>query len=255
MAGHLLQVGSVTQRYGRERGLAGITFEIESGVVALVGVNGAGKSTLLRTLAGAQRPSDGTVRLAGLDPYGKERSLALSRVGLMPQTSDFPKNLTALEVVASIAWFKGVPSRDAKSRAAEALARVGLQERMKSRMGQLSGGMARRVSLAQAIVPDPDVLLLDEPSTGLDPEQRRAMIALVRSLPAKAVVFSSHVMEDVEDVAEHVLVLDEGRLIYEDSLAHLQDQGARELGHAVSGSRAEAGFLRLLAESRGTARA
>ncbi|KRE61226.1 ATP-binding cassette domain-containing protein [Nostocoides sp. Soil756] len=246
---------ALTHRYGRERGLDGVTFAIDSGVGALVGVNGAGKSTLLRILAGAQRPTSGSVSLAGLNPFGRDRADALSRVGLMPQTSDFPKNLTAHEVVASIAWFKGVSSRQAKTRAAEALARVGLEDRANSRMGQLSGGMARRVALAQAIVSEPDILLLDEPSTGLDPEQRRAMIALVRSLPATVVVFSSHVMEDVEDVAADVLILDAGRLIYENSLVQLQERGAAVSTQSAPGSRAEVGFLDVLSDSRGRARA
>jgi ABC-2 type transport system ATP-binding protein len=251
---HLLHVSALTQRYGKDRGLENVSFGLDSGVVALVGVNGAGKSTLLRTLAGAQRPSEGSVTLDGLDPYGRQRSAALSRSALMPQTNEFPKNLTAEEVVASIAWFKGIPARQARAKARDALARVGLEKRMDVRMGRLSGGMARRVALAQALVSDPDVLLLDEPSTGLDPEQRRAMIALVRSVSARIVIFSSHVMEDVEEVAADVLVLDEGRLVHESSLGQLQARGARAAASAA-GSRAEMGFLDVLANARSRARA
>lgn len=255
MAEHVLKVNALTQRYGNERGLDDVSFGLDAGVVALVGVNGAGKSTLLRTIAGAQRPTHGSVAIHGLDPYGRQRSGALARASLMPQTNDFPKNLTAEEVVASIAWFKGVPARKARSSARQALSRVGLEARMGSRMGRLSGGMARRVALAQALVSEPDVLLLDEPSTGLDPEQRRAMIALVKGLEAKLVVFSSHVMEDVEDVAASVLILDDGKLIYQNPLRHLQARGETISTESAAGSRAEMGFLDVLADSRAKAKA
>lgn len=246
-----IDVAALSQRYGSSRALDGLTFTVSDGVVALVGVNGAGKSTLLRTLAGAQRPTSGTVMVAGLNPYRRgERSAALRRTALMPQTNDFPKNLTVEELVTSIAWFKGLPARRARAKAREAVEQVGLQSRLTSRIGQLSGGMARRVSLAQAIVSDPEALLLDEPSTGLDPEQRRSMVSLIQSLPARLVLFSSHVMEDVEQVASAVLVLDEARLIYQDSLTRLQDRGSAVAPAAASASLAEIGLLDVLSQSR-----
>ena len=255
-------MGTVTLRahelcldYGDRLALNHASFSLTPGVTALVGVNGAGKSTLLRILSGAQRPTTGAVEVLGRDPYRwSMRADALSVVSLMPQGSDFPKNLTAHEVVRSIGWLKGMSSRAARARASEVLDLVGLTDRASTCMGQLSGGMSRRVALAQALVSDPDVLLLDEPSTGLDPEQRRTMIRLVKAIPASTILFSSHVMEDVEDVAGRVLVLDEGELVLDSSLDELRALGRDCAVPDSASSAAEGGFLETLRRVRSSRR-
>jgi ABC-2 type transport system ATP-binding protein len=172
----------------------------------------------------------------------------------MPQSATFPAGMTALEVVAHIGWMRGLSHRQARLQSHEALEMVDLSSRASTCMKQLSGGMARRVALAQALVSGPDVILLDEPSTGLDPEQRRIMIRLVQRLDA-TVLFSSHVLEDVEDVADRVLVLDDGRLLFDDVMTALAHAGEAGPGaDIVTAADIESGFLSLVTRSRSGAR-
>jgi ABC-2 type transport system ATP-binding protein len=245
-----LEARSLGHRYGARVALEDVSFRLSSGVTALVGVNGAGKSTLLRALAGGQRPSAGTIHIDGHDPYRfRERKHALTAVALMPQVAQLPANMTVHEVVACVGWLKGMRWAQASRRAREVVEAVGLGDRSAMSLRTLSGGMARRVALAQALVTAPDVLLLDEPSTGLDPEQRPAMVDLIRRIES-TVLFSSHVIEDVEDVAERVMVLDDGRLIYDGTLDTLRHRGAAVVTAGGRASLAEAGLLELLSESR-----
>lgn len=245
-----LEACSLSHDYGQHSAVKDVSFALSGGVTALVGVNGAGKSTLLRALAGSQRPSSGAVRIGDLDPYlFRHRRHALAGIALMPQLAQLPANMTVHEVVASIGWLKGLRWPDSASRAGEVIHAVGLSEKSTTPMRQLSGGMARRVALAQALVTKPDVLLLDEPSTGLDPEQRRAMVDLVSRIQA-TVLFSSHVMEDIEDVADRVIVLEDGRVIYDGELEGLRQRGAAVAKPGSHTSLAEAGFLDLLSERR-----
>lgn len=145
----------------------------------------------------------------------------------MPQTARFPGGMTALEVVEYLTWMRGVPARTARARARRALDRVLLGDRADTKVKHLSGGMVRRIALAQAIAAEPAVLLLDEPSTGLDPEQRRTMVELIAQIDREletTVLLSSHVMEDVTDVAARVVVLDAGRIVFTGSVAQLSQQ-------------------------------
>ncbi len=230
--------------------LADVTFDMTSGVTALVGVNGAGKSTLLRARAGWQRPQQGAVLIDGLDPYRlRQRKRALTAVSLMPQMVRLPPNMTVLEVVTCVGWLKGTRWSRASRLGKDAIEAVGLSQQVTTPIRKLSGGMVRRVALAQALATSPDVLLLDEPSTGLDPEQRRTMIELVGTIRS-TVLFSSHVMEDVEDVAERVIVLDDGQIVYDGTLAGLRERGGEGREGGGRGSLAEAGFLGLLGERR-----
>lgn len=245
-----LEADSLCHRYGARVALDGVSLTLSSGVTALVGINGAGKSTLLRALAGSQRPTSGAVRVGGKDPYrtGQRRG-ALAGVGLMPQDARLPPNLTVHEVVTSIGWLKGAPWGSAARRAQEVIEAVGLDDRLNTHVRRLSGGMVRRVALAQALVTNPDILLLDEPSTGLDPEQRRIMIDLVGRIES-TVLFSSHVMEDIEDVADRVIVLEEGHVIFDGTLEMLRRRGAAIAKPGAHASLAESGFLDLLSETR-----
>ncbi|HEX3005939.1 MAG TPA: ATP-binding cassette domain-containing protein, partial [Angustibacter sp.] len=167
------ELHGVGHRYADRQALTDVTVQLRTGVTALVGVNGAGKSTLLSILAGSLRPTAGSVLIGGTDLNGRKRREVIGRVALMPQTLTVPPNLTAWEAVSVIGWMRGLTSHEAGRRAEVALEAVGLTERQRSRIKELSGGMRRRIALAQAIVAEPDVLLLDEPSTGLDPQQRR----------------------------------------------------------------------------------
>lgn len=221
------------------------------GTTALIGVNGAGKSTLLSILAGALEPTGGYVRVMGGDPYRhRERRSALGHVALMPQQAAFPANMTVREVVGFIGWARGMDRHRARARADVVIEQVGLSARADEQLKRLSGGMVRRVALAQALVSEPDVLLLDEPSTGLDPEQRRGMVGLIRDLGC-TVLFSSHVVEDVKDVAQRVLVLEEGNLLFSGTVAQLEAMAAPSTMRPGGGSAIEAGLMKVLADERG----
>ena len=237
----------LSHRYGAVDALIDVSFSLGRETTALVGVNGAGKSTLMRILAGIQCPGSGAVSVAGDDLYGRRsRGRALQGISLMPQLTTFPGNMTVHEVVSYIGWMRGLSRGDAVARAGVVLEEVALGDRAHRRMSSLSGGMIRRVALAQALVGRPEVLLLDEPSTGLDPEQRRIMVNLLRQRQG-AVLFSSHVMEDVADVATRVLVLDGGSLLFDGGPDELSRIGAAEATAAPGRSSLENGFVSLLA--------
>ena len=215
------------------------------GATGLVGVNGAGKTTLLLTLAGARRPQGGTVTLDGVDVYGRDRREVVTRIGLMPQSLDLPAELRVADALSYVSWLRGVPGRVAARREPELLELVGLHDRRTHRVGRLSGGMRRRLVLATALVTAPGVLLLDEPTTGLDPEQRANLRALVMDLPGATVtVLSSHVMEDVEQMTGRIVVLDEGRLLHHGSTAAFVEE------HGGPARSAELAFLSTLARGR-----
>ncbi len=218
---------------------------LSPGVTGLVGVNGAGKSTLMRALSGAQRPGEGQVTADGVDLYGRGRRSVLARIGYMPQEYTLPRDVSVRTSIEYVAWLRGVPRRAVRETAGRALDDVGLSDRSGKRVSTLSGGMLRRLSLAQALVAAPDFLLLDEPTTGLDPEQRSVVRSLVDELPGSAVtLLSSHVMEDIVSLAEHLILVDDGRIAYHGSLEAFLDQ------HGGIARSAEAAFLSLLARGR-----
>lgn len=231
-----------------QAGVAAVDIEelaLGPGATGLVGVNGAGKTTLLLTLAGARRPQGGNVTLDGVDVYGPHRRDVVTRIGFMPQELALPAELRVADALAYISWLRGVPGRVADRREPELLELVGLHDRRSDKVGRLSGGMRRRLVLATALVTSPEVLLLDEPTTGLDPEQRATLRALVVGLPGATVtVLSSHVMEDVEQMSTRIAVLDEGRLLHHGSTrAFVEERG----GPARS---AELAFLTTISGSR-----
>lgn len=206
------------------------SFAVESGVCGLVGVNGAGKSTLLRTLAGCRRPESGQVHLDGKALYGRDRREVVGRVGYMPQQLDLPREMRVSDAMTYASWVRGVPSATSSARNAGLLERVGLAQQSTRRVGELSGGMNRRLALAVALVTDPDVLLLDEPTTGLDPAQRAALRGIVSGLgSASATILSSHVMEDVALMAGRIAVLHDGRLLHDGPLdAFVAERGGAD---------------------------
>jgi ABC-2 type transport system ATP-binding protein len=218
---------------------------LSPGVTGLVGVNGAGKSTLMRVLSGAQRPSGGTATVDDTDLYARGRKAQLGRIGYMPQEFTLPRDVSLRTSLEYVAWLRGLPRREVKPAAAAALASVGLSDRATKRVGTLSGGMLRRLCLAQALVASPDFLLLDEPTTGLDPEQRATVRHLVEELPGSAVtLLSSHVMEDIVSLAEHLIVLEEGGVLYHGPLEAFRDE------YGGPDRSAEHGFLTMLTQER-----
>lgn len=209
----VIAVDSVSKWFGDVVAISEVSFHIGRGVTALLGPNGAGKSTMLRMIAGLTPPSQGSVRVLSHDPH---RDLALTRkVGLVPQQDGLFESLTALEFVRLAAVLQRV--NDPRTAAEEALREVGLDSGDGRRVASFSKGMRQRVKIAQAIVHDPDVLILDEPLTGLDPRQRVHLIELFQQLGAagRTVVVSSHVLDEVERFGSRVLVLAQGRLAAE----------------------------------------
>jgi ABC-2 type transport system ATP-binding protein len=201
---------AVSKWFGRLVAVSDVSFDIGPGVTALLGPNGAGKSTMFRMLCGLARPSKGTVRVFGRDPR-TEPGVA-RQIGLVPQQESVFEPLTAREFVRLAAKLHGVPQPDAA--AAHALETVDLDPNDTRRLPTYSKGMRQRVKVAQAIVHDPPVLVLDEPLTGLDPRQRMEMVSLFRRLGAegRCVIVSSHVLDEVERLGSQVLVMSQGRL-------------------------------------------
>ncbi|MEW6477329.1 MAG: ABC transporter ATP-binding protein [Actinomycetota bacterium] len=184
------------------------------GLVGLVGANGAGKTTLFRLLLGLTRPTEGGVEVCGravaADPVG-----ARARLGYMPEHDCLPLDQSAADVVATLGELSGLPARAARQRASEVLDLVGLDEARFRPVGGFSTGMRQRVKLAQALVADPELALLDEPTAGLDPTGREEMLALVARLASFgiSVLLATHLLDDVAKVCDHVLMLDAGRLV------------------------------------------
>jgi ABC-2 type transport system ATP-binding protein len=206
-------VTGVSKRLGRTQALAGVSLELGTGITGLLGPNGAGKTTLLRILATVLAPDAGELRLFGRDPRdGAERAGIRRRLGYMPQEPGFHARFTAFEFVDYVAILKELNDRRSRHEEVRRVLRlVGLGDVAGKRIGALSGGMRRRVALAQALLGDPELLILDEPTAGLDPEQRLRFRDLVSSLAAdRSVVISTHQTEDVAALCHRVVVLRDG---------------------------------------------
>jgi len=211
--GALVEVDNVVKRYGSVVALDGVSARIDERAVGLLGANGAGKSTLMRTILGLIRPDEGSVNVMGM---GLERSWDIRRrLGYMPEHSALPMGMTARDLVVHMGELRGLPRRVAVLRASEVLFQVGLEEERSRLIRTFSVGMKQRTNLAQAIVHSPSLVILDEPTNGLDPAGRDEMLTLVRRLSSDlgiAVIMSSHVLEDVVRTCDSVIVLREGQV-------------------------------------------
>ena len=249
-----VQVERLCQRFGRTTVIEDLDLEIGMGVFGLLGPNGAGKTTLLRTLATVIAPAGGRLRLLGLDPSEPEQRRELRRrLGYLPQAMGYYPNFTVFEFVEYIALLKEMPARDIRRAVARAIERVGLGDRAKAKLKTLSGGQLRRVGIAQAIVNDPELLLLDEPTAGLDPEQRVEFRALLREIGARGtVIVSTHLVEDVGAACTEVGLLHRGRLVFRGTPEQLAALGE---GTGAGDTPLERGYSAVLAGARSGARA
>jgi ABC-2 type transport system ATP-binding protein len=201
--------------FGSHRALDDLTLSVESGVTGLVGANGAGKTTLMSILLGLRFSTSGTVEVLGLDPR-TDGAVIRARIGYGPERNILPEDMPASDFVKHLAEVRGMPRAEARSRASDALWLVGLGEERFRALGSMSTGQRQRVKLAQAIAADPSLILLDEPTDGLDPVQRDEMLALIRQISTEFaidVMLSSHLLEEVERICDNVVALDAGRLV------------------------------------------
>ncbi len=239
----------VSQRFGRTTVLKELDLEVGTGVFGLLGPNGAGKTTLLRTLATAIEPSSGNLKLLGYDPSdpGEKRALR-RRLGYLPQALGYYPSFTVFEFVEYFALLKEMPKGEVRTAVARAVERVGLGDRARAKLKTLSGGMLRRVGVAQAIVNDPEILLLDEPTAGLDPQQRVGFRALIREIGERGtVVVSTHLVEDIGAACTEVALMDRGAIVFRGTPGDLEERGE---GVGVGDSPLERGYTSVLAGAR-----
>jgi ABC-2 type transport system ATP-binding protein len=237
---------------GRHLAVAGLDLALGPGVHGLLGPNGAGKTTLIRALATVVRPAGGALRLLGHDVTpGRGLRDVRRRLGYLPQHFGYYPRFTVRDYVEYIAWLRDMPASTVPAAAQRAIERVHLADRADSKLKSLSGGMLRRAGIAQAIVNEPALLLLDEPTVGLDPEQRVEFRDLIRELgAASCVLVSTHLVEDVVVACSDVLLVERGTLVFQgtpDDLNRFGQQGG------IGDSPAERGYSHLLRQHRNAA--
>lgn len=219
----MIRLDSVSRWYGQVIGVNDVTCEIGPGVTALLGQNGAGKSTLMRLITGQLKPTTGALSVFGHDPFANPE--VYKKLGYCPDIDSFPEHLSGREFVNRMARLCGFGESEAKARAEEAITLVGMADRADKSLKGYSKGMRQRIKLAQAVVHDPDLLLLDEPLNGLDPVGRRQFMDVLARLAnaGKAVVVSSHVLFEVEQMTRSILLLHRGRLLASGDLGTIRE--------------------------------
>ena len=219
----LLTTAALTRRFGAVTAVSELSVTLEPGVIGLVGANGAGKSTLIKMLLGLLPPTSGSATVLDLDVVTRGETIR-EQVGYMPEHDCLPPDVSATELVVHLARMSGLPTTAARERAADTLRHVGLYEERYRPIGGYSTGMRQRVKLAQALVHDPRLVLLDEPTNGLDPAGREDMLGLIRRIGTEfgiSVLVTSHLLGELERVCDHVVVIDGGRLLRSDSTSDL----------------------------------
>ncbi len=217
----LIRTDGLTMRFGSVTAVDELSVDVEAGVTGLVGANGAGKSTLLKILLGLLRATAGEASVLDLDVATQGPAIR-ERVGYMPEHDCLPPDVSATEFVVHMARMSGLPITAARERTADILRHVGLYEERYRSMGGYSTGMRQRVKLAQALVHDPTLVLLDEPTNGLDPAGRDDMLALIRRIGSDfgiSVIVTSHLLGELERVCDGIVVIDGGRLLRHSSTA------------------------------------
>jgi ABC-2 type transport system ATP-binding protein len=237
-----INVAGVAAGYGRVEVLHDLTFAVTGSVIGLLGPNGAGKTTLLSVVTGARQPGHGQVRIGGA-PVDR------TQLGYLPQGLRAPGGYECGDFLRYVAWLRKVPSPEVDTRVRSALVKVGLGDRVRTKIRTLSGGQKQRLCLAQALVNAPSLLVLDEPTVGLDPEQRRQFLDLVGQLGAEhTVLMATHITDDVASACDQVVVIENGRVRFNGTVPELC---STVVGPAsVSASGIEAGYLAVLENTR-----
>jgi ABC-2 type transport system ATP-binding protein len=242
----VVQLDDVTVIYGKNQALKNVTARFARGAVGLLGPNGAGKSTMLKALLGFVKPDRGRMSVLGMDVA--ERPLDIrARIGYMPESDAHIPGMNAVSFVSYCGQLAGLPAVDAMQRAHEVLYYVGLGEARYRNVETYSTGMKQRIKLAQAIVHDPDLLFLDEPTNGMDPKGRDEMLELVRDLGHNknvALILSSHLLPDVEYTCDHVVVMDKAQVVAQGPIDELKGPAGRVFELRIKGSLPE--FIEVL---------
>src|SRR5437870_11619627 len=245
----VVTLDTVTVMYGRNAALRDVTAAFAGGAVGLLGPNGAGKSTMIKSLLGFVAPDRGQMRVLGLDVARSPLEIR-ARVGYMPETDGHIPGMNAVSFVAYCGELAGLPRVDAMQRAHEVLFYVGLGEARYRNVETYSTGMKQRIKLAQALVHDPDLLFLDEPTNGMDPKGRDEMLELVRDLghnKGVSLILSSHLLPDVEFTCDYVVVMDKGQVATQGPIEELKGPTGRVYELRIKGDLR--GFLDVLAKA------
>ncbi len=233
----MIEVDHITKRYGSLVAVKDLTFRVEKGeVVGFLGPNGAGKTTTMRILTCYQPATLGTARVAGFDVFDEPMEVK-RRIGYLPEHPPVYNDMYVRSYLDFVAQIKGVPSRNRRSRVEDAMERCGIAERAKQLIGQLSKGYRQRVGIAQAILHDPDVIILDEPTIGLDPNQIQEIRRVIRGLGREhTVILSTHILPEVEMTCDRVIIINRGQIAAVDTPANLtaRASGSRRYYVAVS---------------------
>src|ERR687897_1638719 len=236
--GAVVRLANVSVRYGRNFALRDVAATFDTGAVGLLGPNGAGKSTMIKTLLGFVKPDQGQMTVLGLDVATSPLQIR-ARIGYMPESDAHIPGMNAVSFVAYCGQLAGLPEADAMQRAHEVLYYVGLGEARYRNIETYSTGMKQRIKLAQALVHDPDLLFLDEPTNGMDPKGRDEMLELVRDLGHNknvSLILSSHLLPDVEYTCDHVIVMDKGQVAAQGPIEELKGPAGRVFELRIKGN-------------------
>ena len=217
----MIRVEGLTKDYGARRAISNLNFEARQGeIVGFLGPNGAGKTTTMRILVGYMPPTEGTATVAGYDVVSESLEVR-KRVGYLPETVPLYNDMTVSDYLKFMADLRHIP--DSEERAYESLEMVGLEKRAHGYIGNLSKGMRQRVGLAQALIHKPEVLILDEPTIGLDPGQVVEVRELIREIgKARTVLLSTHILSEAQNICDRVLIINKGKIVAEDTPENLQ---------------------------------
>ena len=222
-AAPILQADHLSKWYGQVIGLNDVSVSVPPGITGLLGPNGAGKSTFMKLITGQLKPSKGDVRVLGAPIWGHQE--LFFRIGFCPEQDAFYDRMTGLEWVTALVRLNGLEAGAAREAALRALAAVDLMDAAGKRIGAYSKGMRQRVKLAQAIVHDPELLILDEPLSGMDPIGRRKTIRMIRdwARQGKSVLVSSHILHEIESMTANILLINNGRILAEGNVHQIRD--------------------------------
>jgi ABC-2 type transport system ATP-binding protein len=224
----MVELAHASRWYGQVIGLNDVTCAVGPGLTALLGPNGAGKSTLIKLITGQIRPTTGTVKVMGESPFANAR--VLKRLGLCPEVDSLYEDMTGREMVTYLAAMSGYSGRELKGRTDSSIERVGMADRCDRKVAGYSKGMRQRIKIAQAILHDPQVIVLDEPLNGLDPVGRREITDLMLGFArqGKCVLVSSHILYEVEQLTDNILLMQRGRLLARGSVEDIRNEIDRD---------------------------